>query len=569
MLEFSETCGATQGCSSPVVIACNCTSPVVFLCQDCISSHVLQPRPHFFIQLDQAHKLIQGTDFFSGYLKVYGKYSEIRVDIEKYLSRIKEFKSRLVSFKRELRSEIKHAIQSKIDILNDLMHETNLKLDEINEKASDLGNEDSEMIAIYERAGIKGLMSNYVSYMSLDEQIIKQALHSMIEISTISADNSLIPSETPQDLSNSSLYQINNSYITPYEQLKLEISTLQNEIIPHLSSTLSSQIASIRHDLEEIKQKTLNPHLDIDSAPQIRVVSTELEHTKLEIQELRRELSQVIEASHSEEEFKSHNRPRVLPSCAIYAAKNDDKKLTIYDIESDSITSFDLSGSIKQNFSCSASCILPDGTILIAGGERPNPGETYRINLTTDPPEVTQLSNLNFPRQACKLVCHEDSIYSFGGYTGSDSNKAEMMKLGSPHWTVLPDMKEARYGFGHFISVNKIFILGGIRNTSIEYYDLFKNTFSLVNSIVVPAGGIVCGVIDNKIYAVGRLHVRVFDREFSVIEGKENVNHGFHYCFSNVVVAGNMMVYVNSDMWKVCAFDAEKMEMKELRELDR
>jgi hypothetical protein len=258
-----------------------------------------------------------------------------------------------------------------------------------------------------------------------------------------------------------------------------------------------------------------------------------------------------------------------LPSCAIYAAKNDEKELIIYDIESDSITSYDLSGSIKQKFINSASCILPDGTILIAGGERANPGETYRINLTADPPEVTKLSNLNFPRQAFKLICHENYIYSFGGYTGSDSNKAEKMKLGSSNWAELPDMKEARYGFGHYISGNKIFILGGYRNTSIEYYDLFNNTFSLVNSIVVPAGGIVCGVIDEKIYAVGRYHVRVFDRDFSVIQGKDNVNDGFHYCFSNVVVVGRRMIYVNSDIGKVCAFDAERMEMKELRGLDR
>ena len=84
------------------------------------------------------------------------------------------------------------------------------------------------------------------------------------------------------------------------------------------------------------------------------------------------------------------------------------------------------------------------------------------------------------------MVVHGDYVYIFGGNNGSDLNKAERMKIGEWRWSYLPNMKEARYIFGVYVSENRIYLIGGRNNTSVEYYDIDTNNFYLLPGISVP-----------------------------------------------------------------------------------
>ena len=190
------------------------------------------------------------------------------------------------------------------------------------------------------------------------------------------------------------------------------------------------------------------------------------------------------------------------------------------------------------------------------------------VNTTTNPPTLTRLGDLNHARWRAKLVLHGEYLYIFGGYNNQTGilNTAERMKIGEFTWSTLPNMKEARLDFGVYVRENRIYLLGGYRNTSIEYYDVGVNNFFLVENTQVPSGGIVCGLINDQLYAVGKQHLRVFSRDLQLIQSRDNINNSYHYCFSDVVVRGSNLFYINSDSSKVYSFDATSVSLRVVKE---
>ena len=72
------------------------------------------------------------------------------------------------------------------------------------------------------------------------------------------------------------------------------------------------------------------------------------------------------------------------------------------------------------------------------------------------------------------MVVHGDYVYIFGGLNnnGYSVNSAERMKIGEWRWSALPNMMESRGYFGVYVSENRIYLIGGVDNSSIEYYDI-------------------------------------------------------------------------------------------------
>lgn len=59
-----------------VEFACNCVRSIVFLCKKCVVTHLVEPRAHLFISLEQARALKEAkfgdkyTDNIHKYLKL-------------------------------------------------------------------------------------------------------------------------------------------------------------------------------------------------------------------------------------------------------------------------------------------------------------------------------------------------------------------------------------------------------------------------------------------------------------------------------------------------------------------
>lgn len=257
----------------------------------------------------------------------------------------------------------------------------------------------------------------------------------------------------------------------------------------------------------------------------------------------------------------------------MYSAIRNRKILIEYDACLNSCTKYDLSSSVQTNFDNTAVCILPDGTLLMSGGGYSHlNAETYRIDISQSHPSSTRLGDLNYPRGCIRLICYKDTVFAFGGWNRNDSKRAECMNWQScSAWITLPDMIEPRYDLGHFISNDRIYILGGSRNTSIEYYDILRNRFVSVPSVKVPYGGIISAVDNDRIYIVDNYHLKVLDKNLKIVECHNYLDFEFYFGFNNFICSSNCIVrdgklyYIRSDVLKAYECDLKKRQRSVLR----
>jgi hypothetical protein len=313
---------------------------------------------------------------------------------------------------------------------------------------------------------------------------------------------------------------------------------------------------SIRHIFEDIKDKTyIQQSSDTFSTEYDPAVSLPI-RTKSEIsEEVKRDRQLLHSYSSSNLELSSKFKEKNMLH-SIFYARRDSKEVIRYNTEFRSISKYQLSFTISNPFKYAATCILPGDTILVASlGSCPNfVGDTYRLYVNRHPIECTRLGDMNYPRQQSRLVYYKDHVYILGGYKAGYSDKAERMKLDEAVWKALPDMKQARVSFGVYTEGDRIYAIGGLNANSIEYYDINQNSFNLVTNILLPSFGTVCGVINDKIYVIGQ-HLRVFSKDFKLLESQDNIHSRNPNSYSNVVVTKNRLFYIDSANSKLYAFD--------------
>ena len=255
------------------------------------------------------------------------------------------------------------------------------------------------------------------------------------------------------------------------------------------------------------------------------------------------------------------NRSRFL-----FTTIRNKKVLLEYDAELDLSTEYDLSDSVQTSFYSTSVCLLPDGRLLLAGGgfTLASP-ETYIIDVSYSPPASIRIGDLNFPRSCIKLICYRDTVFAFGGWDGRlDSKRAECLKWQKhTRWTPLPDMCRPRYDFGYFIRNERIFILGGSHNTTVEYYDLARNRFFSLD-IKVPYGGNNAVLYKDKVYLIDHSHINTYDKNLISLESKYFLDYEFFFaynnfiCSSNCVIRNESMYYIRSDVLKLYICDLQR-----------
>lgn len=469
MNDYTETCMGNSNCSSQVTFACNCGNPITFLCQPCAIPHLLEPRPHLFLPLDQARRLIRKSSSLPNYEDTYVKYIKIKREILSYLDKLNQFKSQLISLKQTLVSEIESYLDSKLDNLDFFIQATQSKLADFNNRTSDITSKNSTVLDRYSQYGIKGILGNLVENLILRNEAVEQALEDLVTIETCSISHAEVKIE---DISDDELY------------------------IDDLIST----------------REYINSDMN-----------------------------------------------------SLFFTKNSTQDLYEYNLISTTLTTYDLSGCINIPFNFTSSCLLPFGSVIISGG-KPTHGNTYIIEISADITCI-KLGDLNTPRYAANMICYEDTVYILGGWIDSQlTNKAEKMMLGDKTWYPIPDMKEARGDFGVFVDRNRIYIIGGRMSSSVEYYDIRMNRFSMMN-VEVPVGGIVCGVVDNEIYVIGNDVLQIFSMDFQILESRYNLGNGTPSCCSNVVVRNSKMSWVNMVYGRIYCCDAVSSKISVIDEV--
>lgn len=249
----------------------------------------------------------------------------------------------------------------------------------------------------------------------------------------------------------------------------------------------------------------------------------------------------------------------ITPLNSVFAALNNTKSLMHYDIDADIVLEYDLRESITHKFQYSATCILPDGKVLIAGGYRNDGvyhGNTYRVDILSTPASIIKLSNLRIPRGYAKLALHMNYVYILGGKLESHyPNAAEMIRIDGNEWSLLAKMNERRFDFGVYAGDNRIYCIGGYYNTSIEYYDIILDKFELLNNIQVPKLGQVSGIIDEEIYSIGKTQISVFSKEFEILASKRKNKNKHIYSFSNIASKGKRIFYISNRDSKLYTYD--------------
>lgn len=470
----------------------NSSNSLELMYQGCKGNH----HPDLLIPLDQTTKF-----FSSGCEDDYYKFIEIEEDIKSYIQKLKNFKVKIIDIKQEIIQEIEAEAELNIQKIDNQLDKVYHKLEELNQITAKLAQTKDVLTK-----EVEGLIGSHVETSSLNGLEIKRTMHQMINLDT---------------------------YTTPGEEEFNPTPVLEIEEIveiEEINSLRSTRDEELQREVQEINQQVIT-----------RVEELELENFNT--------LDQDSDSFSIKSEIQS--------SRYLFSTKNSTKEFIKYDIELDSITKYNLSQQIGYNFIYSSSCILPNGQILIAGGYSPYQDDTYRIDVSQELPRCTQLGSLNTLRSRSKLICHRDTVYILGGtiFFGDSSPKAERMAIQDSNWESMPDMKEPRYDFGVYIEGDRIYLIGGRENTSIEYYDVSLNRFYLLPQLQVPTGGIVSAVIDQNIYTIGQGHWAVYSKDFELVESEENLNYTSPSCYSDVIVKDSKLVYISSNTSKVLSFD--------------
>ena len=240
----------------------------------------------------------------------------------------------------------------------------------------------------------------------------------------------------------------------------------------------------------------------------------------------------------------------------LFAAKKNTKEFIEYDADTNNLTTYDLSSSVTHSFNYSSTCLLPDGCVMIVGGQNPYHGETYRLDFSTNPPTCSQLSRLNFPRSSTELIVYGEYLYAFGGSSGKDSAKAEKMKWYDNGWSILSDMQEARNHFGLHREGNRIYLIGGMGN-NIEYFDIQQNIFTLLPNMHSPGALFIAGTFEDYVYGVNTKHILVLTKDFRIVEALKNIHPQTVYTCSNKITRDSSFMYISQDYSIIYKFDAK------------
>lgn len=327
MSESDIACRGKDCCSSSVIIACSCGNPVTFLCQGCISNHVLKPGNHLFLSLKQAEDILSNLGPSHSFSESYSSYLNIKSDILAYINTLKDFRSKVLAFKVEIIDLISETIESKVDQLDILLESAYIKLNEFSFRFCDLPNLDQDLVKRYEEKGLAGLIQDYVYNLILNDVELRDNIRSMVAIGTRDQEG--------------------HSYKKKDKFTEIQLFDLKDQ--------LESQIQNLQQDKSEILHVASLQIHELQSN-----FNTQISDLKLEIQNLKR-----IRTQSQPEESKLELIPPRTSTCSLATGTRD---LIKYDSNTSRSYNYSLRNLLPYDLDYASTCTLSDSEVIIAGG---------------------------------------------------------------------------------------------------------------------------------------------------------------------------------------------------------
>lgn len=481
----SEHCA----CSNPqpnIQFACNCGAPVVFLCNLCVLSHLIEPRSHTFLSLEQARSLLSSQSN-SNYAKSFSKFLKLKAKIQDYQSSIKAFSSHISAYQAEKSTLFQITCQQKLKLLDCMSSEASTKIDEISRQMSLFDERGKDMLASYSRDGLNGLLSMYNNEFTVFQKDVEYAMLNAIYIGREAG----LPQNASYEHSIKELYDSIQYYKNHNEELMEKLKICQEVIRKHEDEEKRQQLMAQRKQSEELK------YADIT------------------------------------ERYK----------CTV-----EHNMLIKLDKEKDLFITYSLYPEAQSNMNGSSCCILPDGNIMIVGNSRYNHSgyyhhsnqpqieicDTFKFNIKDH--TCVSLNNLNSSRTESALCCNGEYLYAFGGIINHQiSQSAERMKWDDNGWIKLTDIATETkifmcYPYKQFI------LIAQNANYDIQIFDVNKNEY---NSIPTQTsyGVSMIKEIDSLIYILSGLEsgescIVVLSDELEIIYKNRILNNKCLNCFN-------------------------------------
>lgn len=179
---------------------------------------------------------------------------------------------------------------------------------------------------------------------------------------------------------------------------------------------------------------------------------------------------------------------------------------------------------------------------------------------------------MNIPRAYITLFIYEDYIYAFGGQQnfGVESmNTAERMLINGNKWECLGDMKNPRHDFGCFGNKERIYLIGGEKTNTVEYFDTRDLSFHIVLDIVLPITNNYVWEVEDKIYLFSRGKKLRYSRDFRLLSRSDLSKSLGHFYFSSRISRNYNLFLFSNNSSKIKKVDYLTNEVQTVRDLSK
>lgn len=153
MNRCNEICSVCNSCTSSIQYACTCGDPVVFICKDCLVLHLSEQSTHTFISLLQARELVRNRISPEVLNKNLSKYNSIKLQIQKYITKLRTSKQDISEFKHQVITQIEHKCRSSVEILSSLEEKAQTQLQALKSRMKTFADAEDEFLSEFNSRG--------------------------------------------------------------------------------------------------------------------------------------------------------------------------------------------------------------------------------------------------------------------------------------------------------------------------------------------------------------------------------------------------------------------------------
>ena len=130
-------------------------------------------------------------------------------------------------------------------------------------------------------------------------------------------------------------------------------------------------------------------------------------------------------------------------------------------------------------------------------------GQVFRLNINEPTLEWTEVASLNKGRSMFSCAVFNGKLVVAGGNSGSSDNPAELYDEQSKEWKMVSSLNNKRYGNGLVVCGDRLYAVGGWKDSSVECLSAFDENWEMVESMKAPRCYFAAADYGGCVYAIG------------------------------------------------------------------